>query len=384
MPDSISKPMYEKIYEAIRERIVSGQYKTGERVPSEKELCDEFSVSRITSKRALEMLTNEGYIIRQPGRGSFVNETLREPAAAGTAAVLLPERNRTGKLLIGLVITNFDESYGMELIYGMEEAARENHCFLVLRRTFGIQSYEEEAIQELLELGVDGMIIFPAQGEFFNAEILKLVISQFPFVLVDRYLKGLSASSISSDNILAAKEAAKYLFDLGHKHVAFITQPFDNTTAIEERIEGFIEAHEERGIVVERELWLENIASSVPNNFDLEAREKDIQIIVEHLRNNPKITAVFAVEYKIAELVFEAVERLQLSVPDDLSILCFDSPKIYSPPYFTYVMQNQIEMGRRAIESIIKLLHHESVPGKTTLPTKLVVGRTTAPPRINL
>ena len=48
----------------------------------------------------------------------------------------------------------------------------------------GFPEQEEQSIQELLELGVDGLIIFPAQGEYFSDEILKLVVNKFPFVLI--------------------------------------------------------------------------------------------------------------------------------------------------------------------------------------------------------
>ncbi|HEX7063957.1 MAG TPA: GntR family transcriptional regulator, partial [Bacillales bacterium] len=49
-------PLYEKIYKSLKEEILNGQYKEGERIPSEKELADLFGVSRITTKRSMEML----------------------------------------------------------------------------------------------------------------------------------------------------------------------------------------------------------------------------------------------------------------------------------------------------------------------------------------
>lgn len=70
--DSGSIPMYEMIFRTLRERITQHEYKAGDRVPSEKELCSEFGVSRITAKKALKLLADEQLIIRQPGRGSFV------------------------------------------------------------------------------------------------------------------------------------------------------------------------------------------------------------------------------------------------------------------------------------------------------------------------
>jgi DNA-binding LacI/PurR family transcriptional regulator len=388
---SSSKPMYEQIFDALREDIISLKYKSGERIPSEKELCEQYNVSRITSKKALELLTTEGYIIRKPGKGSFVNEFMGVKEVTNHSEATLPTLTSptsstiktNKKLLIGLVITTFDDSYGTELIYGMEEASRENDCYLIIRRSFGIAAQEEKTITQFLEMGIDGLIIFPAQGEYFSAEILKLVISKFPFVLVDRYLKGISASSISSDNVQAAKVASNYLFELGHKHIGLLTQPSINTTAIEERIEGFIAAHAENGIVADRSLWLENITSTMPNEFDPSSRERDIEMIQQHIQQHPEITALFAIEYTIAQYAYEAAQRLGLSVPEDISIICFDSPLRNDAYQFTHVRQNQQAIGKQAIESVLKLNNNEVVPSRVMLEAPLIVGKTTAKAKIN-
>ncbi|GMK44806.1 LacI family transcriptional regulator [Paenibacillus glycanilyticus] len=376
-----SKPMYERIFEALREDIIEKKYTAGDRVPSEKELGDEYNVSRITSKKALELLANEGYIIRQPGRGSFVSDQPapqpKQQAAAGTPAQ--KARKEDGKLLIGLVITDFADSYGNGLIYGMEEASRHHNCYLVLRRTFGMPALEEEAIKGLLELGVDGLIIFPAQGEYFNAEILKLVINQFPFVLVDRHLKGISASSIATDNVGAAKDGTNYLFELGHKSIAFLTPPPVDTTAIEERIEGFIQAHAEKGIVVDREIWMENITSTLPKHNTEENKQEDIQKLISHLNKHPQITALFATEFNIGQIAFQAVQQMGKSVPKDYSIVCFDCPETNGRYPFTHLSQNQHEMGRVAFENVLKLWAGQSVPNKILLDASLVVSDSTGP-----
>lgn len=375
--DSASKPMYEQIFEALRERIERQQYQVGERVPSEKELCDEFGVSRITTKKALEMLASEQFIVRQPGRGSFVADTVQERSnrPAQRAAVKDPER----KLLIGLVITNFSDMYGTELLYGMEEASREHDGFLVLRRSFGIPEQEERSIQELLELGVDGLIIFPAQGEYFSDEILKLVVNKFPFVLIDRYLKGIPASSVSTDNTGAAKEGASYLFNLGHRHVAFLTQPPANTTAIEERIEGIIEAHHEQGVLVNRELWLESFLSTLPSVFDPQVEVRDVEILVEHLQKYPQITALFAAEYRIALLAEQAADRLGLRIPEDLSIICFDSPDAAEGCRITHMRQNQFDMGKQAFEMVLQSMHNNEIAvNRVVMPARLVKGKSTS------
>lgn len=374
--DSSSMPMYEKIFQTLRERINKNEYKAGERVPSEKELCSEFGVSRITSKKALKMLADEQLIVRQPGRGSFVadaNSLVMKPFE-------LPQTVRTTgkKRIIGLVITHFSDMYGTELIYGMEEASRDHDAFLVVRRSFGIPELEEKAIQQLLGLGVDGLIIFPAQGEYFSAEILKLVIQKFPFVMIDRYLKGIPASSVSTDNIQAAKEATQYLFGLGHRHIGFLAPPPANTTAIEERIDGIIEAHVGQNLLVNRELWMETITSTMPNVFDPQARIEDVDRLVEHLRQHPQITALFAAEYNIALLVEEAAGRLGLRIPEDLSVICFDSPELHEGCRITHMRQNQFSIGKQAFENVLTMQGNEQPITRILLPAVLISGRSTA------
>ncbi|WP_241230755.1 GntR family transcriptional regulator [Paenibacillus sp. PAMC 26794] len=378
--NSASKPMYEQIFESLRERIQLHQYQVGERVPSEKELCDEFGVSRITTKKALEMLASEQLIVRQPGRGSFVADRAdelqeRPNKSAPHAAVKDPER----KLLIGLVMTNFSDMYGTELLYGMEEASREHDCFLVLRRSFGIPEQEEQSIQELLELGVDGLIIFPAQGEYFSDEILKLVVNKFPFVLIDRYLKGIPASSVSTDNVGAAREGTNYLFNLGHRHIAFLTQPPANTTPIEERIEGIIEAHHDQGVLVNRELWLESFLSTLPSVFDPQVEVRDVETLVEHLQKYPQITALFAAEYHIALLAEQAADRLGLRIPEDISIICFDSPDAAEGCCVTHMRQSQFDMGKQAFEMVLQSMQNNEIAvNRVVLPARLVKGRSTS------
>ncbi|QQZ59752.1 GntR family transcriptional regulator [Paenibacillus sonchi] len=376
-----SKPMYEKIFDEVKESILTQAYQLGERVPSEKELADTYNVSRITSKKALEMLAAEHLIVRKPGRGSFVADPAAESQELAAAADTGRTAINTEEKTIGLIITDFGNSYGTGLIYGMEQASRDNDCFLVLRRTFGIPENEEQSIQKLLNLGVDGLIIFPAQGEYFNAEILKLVIDRFPLVLVDRHLKGVAAASISSDNLQAALEATEYLFDLGHTHISFLSPPPVDTTAVEDRIEGFIQAHAQRGIMVDKELWVSDLTSTLPKFFNQDNIERDITRLISHLESHPSITALFAIEYNIALLAKTAVERLGLRIPEDISIICFDSPPTHlgGGYSFTHMRQNEEEMGRIAVENVLSLMNGQPVPNKVMLDAKLIPGSSTGP-----
>ncbi|MEV5025714.1 GntR family transcriptional regulator [Paenibacillus sp. LPE1-1-1.1] len=379
MNETSSKPMYEKIFESVKNQILTKVYGVGERIPSEKELAEAYSVSRITSKKALELLTNERLIVRKPGRGSFVADPDTDFGTVAASSGAPVAAFSTEMTTIGLVITDFGNSYGTGLIYGMEEASREHDCFLVLRRSFGVPANEELSIQKLLHLGVDGLIVFPAQGEYFNEEILKLVIGRFPLVLIDRHLKGVSAASISTDNAAAARKATAHLFELGHRHISFLSPPPTDTTAVEERIEGFIQAHAEHGIAVDRGLWVNDLTSTLPNSFSGNNIEQDIDKLMAHLKSRPEITALFAIEYNIALLAKAAVERIGLRIPQDISIICFDSPPtgLGGGYAFTHIRQNEEEMGRLAVGHVLQIMQGQAVPNKVMLEADLIIGDST-------
>ncbi|MCS7286048.1 MAG: GntR family transcriptional regulator [Anaerolineae bacterium] len=65
-------PKYYRIKEEIRRRIASGEYGASQRIPSESELAQEFSVSRGTVERAIRLLVKEGILYREQGKGTFV------------------------------------------------------------------------------------------------------------------------------------------------------------------------------------------------------------------------------------------------------------------------------------------------------------------------
>lgn len=69
---SRQKPRYRQLKEMIIDRIMSGELQPRDRVPSENELADSKNVSRMTANRALRELTDEGYVDRVAGLGTFV------------------------------------------------------------------------------------------------------------------------------------------------------------------------------------------------------------------------------------------------------------------------------------------------------------------------
>ncbi len=68
-----SSPLYHQLMQRIREDISKGAYPVGSRIPPEHMLEESYNVSRVTVRRALQELTDEGLLIRKQGKGTFVS-----------------------------------------------------------------------------------------------------------------------------------------------------------------------------------------------------------------------------------------------------------------------------------------------------------------------
>jgi GntR family transcriptional regulator len=65
-------PRYYQLMEFIRERIRNGEWTPGMLIPSERELCERYGISRMTARQAVTELVNEGLLYREQGKGTFV------------------------------------------------------------------------------------------------------------------------------------------------------------------------------------------------------------------------------------------------------------------------------------------------------------------------
>ncbi|HEV7126061.1 MAG TPA: GntR family transcriptional regulator [Ktedonobacterales bacterium] len=67
-------PLYHQLKEIMREKIRSGEWKPGDLIPSERELCVTYRLSRMTARHAITELVNEGVCYAEQGRGTFVSQ----------------------------------------------------------------------------------------------------------------------------------------------------------------------------------------------------------------------------------------------------------------------------------------------------------------------
>ncbi|MCS7249122.1 MAG: GntR family transcriptional regulator [Anaerolineales bacterium] len=73
-----SVPLYIQLKEILARKIRLGELKPHDRLPSERELCRQYGISRMTVRQALQMLVQEGILYTAVGKGTFVSEVIFE------------------------------------------------------------------------------------------------------------------------------------------------------------------------------------------------------------------------------------------------------------------------------------------------------------------
>lgn len=71
-----NQPLYIQLKNTIKEAIVSGNLKSGDKIPSEVMLQKTYNVSRVTVRKAVEELVQENYLIKLQGKGTYVSQVL--------------------------------------------------------------------------------------------------------------------------------------------------------------------------------------------------------------------------------------------------------------------------------------------------------------------
>ena len=74
LDNTISTPLFQQLAATLRAAIDAGEYPPGSRLPTENELCERYSVSRVTVRKALDELSQGEFLVRKPGKGTFVAE----------------------------------------------------------------------------------------------------------------------------------------------------------------------------------------------------------------------------------------------------------------------------------------------------------------------
>lgn len=345
------KPLYEQIKDELREQILSGRFRSGDRLPSETELMEHYDVSAITAKRVLNDLCDEGLVNRIKGRGSFV-------AGADGKNILNSERNNL-KGVVGIIFPSTCMPVESALFYHIQSGLYERKYQTLVCLTDDRMDKEIETIRMFRAFGIRGFIIFPAINERYNEEILRLSLERFPHVLVDRYLSNISSSFVVSDNCQATRDAVFYLLKQ-RKNIAFITQK-DNTTNTKERFDGFERAFSDQGLPIDTRNWFIN-----PGFLPLPETGEALK---EFLSSRKNIDGIICVNTPLASLTYAILQESGRRVPEDVTLVSFDDPKL---PFVPYVEQDVRTIGLSAVDILVRQMENEYFFTWKKVPTRLV------------
>lgn len=338
------KPRYAQIAEAIALQIRTGQLPVNTKLASERELCRVWGASKITIRRSLMELANEGLIVTRHGVGSFV---------AATSATGPVSRSDTGQFL-GVVIPSAADYHNARVLGALERASRELGYSLIVKQSGNVPQQETEAIQLLLERKVLGLLISPVTGDFSETLVsgAKLLAAKVPFVFFDRYLPMLKTPSVILDNRVGGYEVVRHLISLGHKNIAYLRGV--PSSAAEDRERGYREALAEAGLP-EKIVMVGNL------QYDMEFACARISEFLDEAAG--QVTAVFAENDGFARAVYNVCRDRGLRIPEDLAVAGFDDAPYASllMPGLTTVFQPDSQIAQRAIQMLIQLINGEQI-----------------------
>lgn len=355
--------LYEKILQYLKQKISNKELLPGDRLPTEMELAQEFGVSRITSKRALEELRTQGLIYRVRGRGSFVTEPGNGkpvPEKAGTGLDY-------GKVIAFVLPFSCNNGGMMETIKGASRVASEKGYILDIKCSNNNLEEERALLQSLYEKGVGGVIFYPISDRK-NLEVMtSFYMDGYPIVSIDRYYESVPVSSVVSDNQSGEYEAAKYLLRLGHRNIAFISDSrIEDATSVRNRYFGYCKALKESGLEVRPE-FVKN------GDFYNLLREPAMTMLQELVENG--VTAFCCINDYVAILVLQCLKDLGIHVPGEASVIGFDDLDISEVAYvpLTTVHQDMEQMGERAAGYIVESIESgKRSCVREVIPVKLV------------
>jgi LacI family transcriptional regulator len=271
----------------------------------------------------------------------------------------------TGKqtYTLGLLVPDISNPYFAELARAVEDRSRQLGYSVVICSTDNKDERVERYLNLLQQKRVDGMMIGTGID---NAEILSPLLQQsIPVALIARHMPSLSVHTVAIDDRLGGALAAQHLLELGHTHVAVLSEPF-KVSSSKERVRGFREALEKAGLSLEADHVRESSA-------DLGSAKKEALVL---LTEKNRATGIFCCNDMQAIGALQAAKELGLRVPEDVSIIGFDNTilaSVTSPP-LTTVAQPIEDLGRRAVDLLIDELKDEGKsPQKIVLKPELVI-----------
>jgi len=286
--------------------------------------------------------------------------------ASAVARSLVTQRTRT----VGVVVTTIADPFVAEVVGGIEETANDHGYSVLLANSNAQPQREMKVVQALAEHRVDGIVVTSSRvGALYTPMLSSLRI---PIVLINNQHPGEFVHSVMIDNLTASREVVEHLIRLGHRRIGYIGDRFGYQSDTE-RFAGYREALDCAGVPFMPELVAHG-----------DGRPEGGLAAMESLMawDEPP-TAVFCYNDMSALGALRAIRAAGWRVPEDISVAGFDDLFVaeYSEPPLTTVRQPRRQMGRMAMDTLLRLMAGAEVEELVRVPGELVVRASTAPPR---
>lgn len=345
----MTQPLYMKIMTELREQILGGLLDTGAKLPTEKELSEKYQVSRITSKRALTELEQEGLIYRIRGKGSFVKSLVSKkasPTATRRLLFILP-------FVTDFSVGNFHEGLNPVVAESQYEVMTVDMDFLANKTA-------DEIMAEF-----DGLIYYVDDMDQYLDLLLELSLSQYPVILLDKKLYDLPYPTVLSDNVDGGRQATQALIDDGHQQIAYIFGERVHPQSVRQRYFGYLQTLK---------------AANLTFHTAMNDQTATIYSLSDYLAANPAVTALICENDLVAIAAMRQLRQLGKNVPEDYSVIGFDdiqAAALVDPP-LTTIAQNFKELGATAGRALLRQLQSNTLPVDAAIPVRLVKRQSTS------
>lgn len=271
------------------------------------EVAKRAGVSKATVSR---VLSGNGYVGKEKRE-----HVLQAIAETGYRPNLLA-RNLANKSTqtIGLVVTNtlYSGNIFSELMSHSARIMEQQNRQLILADGKHTAAEERAAIQFLLDLRCDGIIIYP---RFLSIDELDAIISDHkqPILVINRRLRIHESFCVFSDQQAAGRLAVNHLLEQGHRDIAFITGSLDSPTS-QERLSGYQAALIAAGIVPNPQLIVQGKWTA----------QSGMLAVKSLLASGESFSAIVASNDEMAIGAIKQLTENNIAVPARVSVIGFD------------------------------------------------------------
>lgn len=354
-----TKSVTSKVISTLRDRIQSGLYENGARLPSERALEQDLNVDRRTVRAAIDELKTEGFLHQRPNCRPVVAVSSGQTKKHSG---VLEFSNLSASRLVALIMWQGGASDRLgtvqqQIFWGMTEtlAAAYYHAVFLdagMNTTSDLPSFERESscLNYALSCGFGGIVFFP-QAYNHNRELMQRISQQVPLVFLDRMIPGVQGDVVSVENRQSMYDATWHLIEQGHKRIALVTTgEYINT--VEDRVRGYLQA-------VHKAFPLTAYEMVLTPPFTESCLWPALDAVVG-LPKHERPTAFVCVNNNVAMRVARHLAEHNFGVPEDVSIIGFDSVQQTLPNGvgLSAVEQPFEDIGREAAKLMLRRMHN--------------------------